>query len=90
MLVMNIMMRSTSLVCCIVMCYASYEHNAINLTGVRPAGVLYALIMSIMREITQKATRGYDKEREMWFFVGWADPLLMKYENLWYERAKKK
>ena len=30
---------------------------AINLTG-----ALYALVKNIMREITQKATRGYDRE----------------------------
>ena len=30
------------------------------------------------------------KREIMVCFGGWTDPLLMKYGNLWYERAKKK
>ena len=49
-------------------------------------GAIYALVMSIMQEFTQRGST----KREMIFFGGCANPLLMKYENLWYERRKKK
>ena len=42
------------------------------------------------RNHTKKPLEDTTKREMKWFFGYWADPLLMKYEYLWYERPKKK